>query len=74
VLCFANLNNPHDIHNIPNLMYHPGPHGRGSFQRHMDLAEIVVHEMQRYGVRMVLSLLAKGICQSGEPTHMHPHG
>ena len=40
----------------------------------MDANEVVVHEVQRHGVRVVLDLLAECVRQSREPAHMHPHG
>ena len=39
----------------------------------MDAPEVVVHEVQRDGVRVVLDLLAKAIGQAREAPHGHPH-
>jgi hypothetical protein len=39
----------------------------------MDADEIVIHHVQRDGVRMVLDLLGKCVCQPSEAAHVHPH-
>ena len=40
----------------PNVIRHANRHGRRNPQRLMDAAKLVVHEVQRHGVRMVLDL------------------
>lgn len=49
-------------------------HRGGYAQRLMDAAEVVVHEMQRDGVRVVLDLLAEPVGQPCEAAHGHAHG
>ncbi|GAJ16122.1 unnamed protein product [marine sediment metagenome] len=39
----------------------------------MNPTEIVIHEMQGYGVKEILNLLGKAICQSGKTPHVHSH-
>jgi hypothetical protein len=39
----------------------------------MNASEIVVHVMQRNRISVVLDFFRKSVCQSGEPTHAHPH-
>jgi hypothetical protein len=43
--------------NLPNVIRKPSLHGWRNPQRLMDMAEIVVHEMQRYVVGVILDLL-----------------
>ncbi len=40
----------------------------------MDTDEIIIHEVDRYGMGVVLDLLLEGFGQPGEPAHVHPHG
>jgi len=40
----------------------------------MNPAEVVIHEVESYGVCVVLHFLAKPICQSGKPAYRHTHG
>ena len=39
----------------------------------MNPAEVIVHEVDRYGMGLILDLFAEGIGQSGHPAHAHPH-
>ena len=39
----------------------------------MNLAEVVIREVQRDVVSMHLDLLAESVRESGEAAHMHPH-
>ena len=40
----------------------------------MNSAEVVIHEVESYGVCVVLHFFAESIRQSGKPAHRHPHG
>ena len=40
----------------------------------MNLAEIVVHVMQRDGMAVVVNLLAVTASEPREAPHVHPHG
>jgi hypothetical protein len=39
----------------------------------MNLAEVVIHEVQRHVVRVHFDLLAEAVCQPREAAHVHPH-
>ena len=39
----------------------------------MNLAEVVIHEVQRDGMRVHFDLLGEGIGQPGKSAHVHPH-
>lgn len=39
----------------------------------MDLAEVVVRDVDRHGVRVVLDLLGEAIGKAREAAHVHPH-
>ena len=41
--------------------------------RLVQLAKIVIHKVQRDGVRVVLNLLRERVGQPCEPAHMHPN-
>ena len=41
----ANLDSPHGVYYVPELMHHSGPHCRGASQRRVDLAETLVHRL-----------------------------
>ena len=55
---FPGFNNTHDIHHIPKFMHNPGPHYRGNLERHMNLAEVVIHEVQRNRVSVILRTIS----------------
>ena len=42
--------------------------------RFVQLAEVVIDEVQRDGVRVVLDPFRERIRQPREPAHVHPHG
>lgn len=46
----------------------------GDAERLMNLAEVVIHEMERNGMSVILDLLAEGVRQPSEAAHVHPHG
>jgi hypothetical protein len=40
----------------------------------MDSAKIIEHVMQRYGMGVIVDLLAVSIREPREAPHVHPHG
>lgn len=51
-----------------------GFHSWSYFQRSMDFAEVVIHEMQGDRVHVVFNFLAESVGQSGKVSHAHTHG
>ena len=49
-------------------------HRRSNPQGLMDAAEVVVHMEQSQHSDVIFELLTEGVCQSGEPPHVHSHG
>jgi hypothetical protein len=39
----------------------------------VNLAEVVIGEVQRYGLLVILELLAEGVCQPSESANVHSH-
>ncbi len=39
----------------------------------MNVAKVVVHEVQRHGMTVILDLLAKSVCQARKTAHPHAH-
>jgi len=40
----------------------------------MDADEVPIHEMNRYGVSVIVDLLRETIGEASKATHVHPHG
>lgn len=53
------------------MVSNSGLHCGRNAQRLVDAPEVVIHEVQRYGMIKVLDLLAKVIGQTGEAAHSH---
>ena len=62
------------ITNFPELVGDASRHRGSDLQRLMDADEIVIHHVQRDGVRVVLDLLRESVCQPSKPAHVHAHG
>lgn len=59
--------------NRPRMLLESGFHPWRDAQRLMNPAEVVVHEVQGDGVRVVLRLLAESVRQPREAAHRHTH-
>lgn len=55
------------------MVGHFGSHGRSRFDRLVNPAEVVVHEMQRDGVAVIFNLFAEGVRQPRESADAHSH-
>jgi len=55
------------------MITNAGFHGWRDVQRLMHAPEVVIHEVQRHGVRVVLDLLAETVGQPREAAHAHAH-
>src|SRR4029079_17376329 len=64
----------HYVLQRPQGFAYASGHCRGHFQRFVDAAEIVEHEIERNRVNVVVELLAESVREPGEPPHGHAHG
>ena len=48
-------------------------HRGGNAQGSMHAAEVVVHEIERHGCRVIFHFLAESVSEPGESANPHPH-
>src|SRR5439155_10881518 len=59
------------LRNLPYMIRQASLHRRSNAQGLMNLAKVVVREVQREVERVHLKFLTEAISQSSEPTHLH---
>jgi hypothetical protein len=74
-LCYSlipSVDQRDNIFHAPKLVGDAGGHRGRDFQRLMDAAEIVEHEIKRKRVTVVFQLFCEGVCEPGKPAHSRP--
>ncbi len=69
----SRLQQPYKLFDGPNMIHESSFHCWRNSQCLMNLAEIVVHVVQRDGMTVIVDLLAVSIGEASKAAHVHSH-